>query len=372
MLWRPDEHEPLIDQEWDPDIARHAIAEIVADAEATAEDGVWPTHPLDEVPQEDRFCSLYLGGAGMIWGLHRLGCNLDLRTAIAAALDRYRTAPAAEESTHAPSLLVGETGILVVAQKLDAPIPDRRRLSHLVRANRTHESWELLLGSPGTMLAARACGLHDEWRESAALLYEQWDPESNMWTHQLYGRLLPHIGAGHGFASNVHALRGFVEDDVLKARVASLLTRTAHHEHDLVNWPPEDRPWGDQEQSVRVQWCHGAPGMITTLADLMPLDMAIAGGEMTWRAGPLRKGHGLCHGTAGNGFAFLKLYDLTGDPRWLERARRFAMHAIDQVARGKRRYGHGRYTLWTGDMGAAVYLEACRDAHPAFPILDTF
>ncbi|MGZ4219237.1 MAG: hypothetical protein ACXVHB_11430 [Solirubrobacteraceae bacterium] len=77
MLWRPDEHEPLTDQEWDPGKASDAIAAIVADAEAAAEDGVWPTHALDEVPEEERFCSLYLGGAGMIWGLHRLGSDLD-------------------------------------------------------------------------------------------------------------------------------------------------------------------------------------------------------------------------------------------------------------------------------------------------------
>ncbi len=370
MLWRPDEHEPLTEQEWDPDIARDAIAEIVADAEAAAEDGVWPTHPLDEVPEEERFCSLYLGGAGMIWGLHRLGSNLDLAAAIAATLDRYRTAPAGEESTHPPSLLLGETGILAVAQKLGAPVADERRLSDLVRANREHETWELLLGSPGTMLAARACGLEREWQESAALLYDHWDPDSDMWTHDLYGEIRPYIGAGHGFASNVHALRGFVDDNVLRTRVARLLTRTAHHEGDLVNWPPGDVPWGEQEPQVRVQWCHGAPGIITTLADLMPPDLAIAGGELTWRAGPLRKGPGLCHGTAGNGFAFLRLYELTGDPSWLDRARRFAMHAIGQVARDKQRYGRGRYTLWTGDIGAAVYLKACLDADPRFPIMD--
>jgi DUF1680 family protein len=102
----------------------------------------------------------------------------------------------------------------------------------------------------------------------------------------------------------------------------------------------------------------------------MPADLAIAGGELTWRAGPPRKGPGLCHGTAGNGFAFLKLYELTGDPSWLDRARRFAMHAIGQVARDKQRYGRGRYTLWTGDIGAAVYLMACLDADPRFPIMD--
>ena len=370
MLWRPDEHEPLTEQQWDPGIARDAIAKIAADAEAAAEDGVWPTHPLDDVPEQDRFCSVYLGGAGMIWGLHRLGSNLDLAAAIATTLDRYRAAPAGVEGTHPPSLLLGETGILAVAQRLGAPTADESRLCDLVRANREHEAWELLLGSPGTMLAARACGLEREWRESATLLYDHWDPDSDMWTHHLYGRVQPHIGAGHGFASNVHALRGFVDDDVLRSRVARLLTRTAHHEGDLVNWPPGDRPWSEQEPQVRVQWCHGAPGIITTLADLMPLDLAIAGGELTWRAGPLRKGHGLCHGTAGNGFAFLKLYELTGDQRWLDRARGFAMHAVSQVARDKQHYGRGRYTLWTGDIGAALYLKACLDADSSFPIMD--
>jgi hypothetical protein len=42
----------------------------------------------------------------------------------------------------------------------------------------------------------------------------------------------------------------------------------------------------------------------------MPLELALGGGELTWRAGPLRKGAGLCHGTAGNGFAFLRLHRL--------------------------------------------------------------
>jgi hypothetical protein len=34
-----------------------------------------------------------------------------------------------------------------------------------------------------------------------------------------------------------------------------------------------------------------------------------AGGELTWRAGPLAKGANLCHGTAGNGYAFLALFE---------------------------------------------------------------
>jgi Lanthionine synthetase C-like protein len=115
-----------------------------------------------------------------------------------------------------------------------------------------------------------------------------------------------------------------------------------------------------------------APGLVSTLGDLMPLELAIGGGELTWRAGPLRKGPGLCHGTAGNGFAFLRLHELTGDPVWPERARRFAMHAIEQVERGRAARGRGRYTLFTGDVGVALYLRACLEEDAKFPIIDTF
>jgi hypothetical protein len=371
MLWRADEHEAVTDREWDSAAVHDAIGEIVADAEATANGGLWPGHPLDDVREDELFCSLYLGGAGMIWALHRLGSSLDLPAALGAALDRYRAAPVGEEREHPPSLLMGETGLLVVAQKIGAPAADAGRLSELVRANREHPTWELLWGSPGTILAARACGLEDEWRESAALLYDQWDQSTDMWTHHLYGAVRPHLGAGHGFAANVHVLRGHVDEEILRARVTRLLTRTAQREDGLVNWPLMDGPWSEAASDIRVQWCHGAPGIIATLADLMPLSLAIGGGEMTWRAGPLRKGPGLCHGTAGNGFALLKLHDLTGDPRWLQRARRFAVHAIGQVRRDRERYGRGRYTLWTGHIGAALYLQACLTAESAFPIMDT-
>ena len=46
------------------------------------------------------------------------------------------------------------------------------------------------------------------------------------------------------------------------------------------------------------------------------------------------------------------------------------MHAIGQVARHKQCFGRGRYTLWTGDIGVALYVQACLDADPAFPITD--
>jgi hypothetical protein len=264
---------------------------------------------------------------------------------------------------------MGETGLLVVAARVGSPLADERRLRELVRANREHPTWEPMWGSPGTILAARAFGLEAEWRESAQLLLERWDEESGVWTQTLYGRVVEILGPAHGFAGNAHALRGYVSDQRLRERVTEVLERTAMRQDGLVNWPPVTAAT-HRSDAIRVQWCHGAPGIVITLGDLVPLELARAGGELTWRAGPLRKGPGLCHGTAGNGFAFLKLLALTGDERWLDRARRFAMHAIEQVERERRRLGRGHYTLWTGDLGVALYLRACLDVSSAMPIMD--
>jgi len=135
-----------------------------------------------------------------------------------------------------------------------------------------------------------------------------------------------------------------------------------------VNWLPV----ADAEQLDRVQWCHGAPGIVATLGDLMPRDLLLAGAELTWQAGPLAKGPGLCHGTAGNGYAFLKTYAVTGDEIWLERARRFAVHALEQVERERSALGRGRYTLFTGDVGAALLARSCLDVDPRFPTMDVW
>ena len=372
MLWRVDEHEAASEQAWDEGLARDAVSRIVADAEAAESDGFWPGHPLDDVAEHERLCSLYLGSAGMIWGLWKLGSSLDCARAVAAAIERYRAVPDFGSDAHAPSLWMGESGLQVVAEKVGSPASDRGRLRQLVQENREHPTWEVMWGSPGTMIAARACGLEEEWHDSASRLWARWDETSDVWTQDIYGQRRKFLGPAHGFAGNVHALRGYVSEEVLRGRVTRLLERTAGRQDGWINWPPEDGPLSEFASTIRVQWCHGAPGIIATLGDLIPPPLAIGAGELIWQAGPLRKGPGLCHGTAGNGFAFLKLHDRTGDPRWLDRARCFAMHAIEQVRRQRAALGRGRYTLWTGDIGVALYLQACLDARSAFPTIDGF
>ncbi len=82
------------------------------------------------------------------------------------------------------------------------------------------------------------------------------------------------------------------------------------------------------------------------------------------------KGASICHGTAGNGYALLKTFERTGDEVWLDRARRFAVHALGQVERRRAERGHGRYSLWTGDLGVARFAADCVDARSAYPVFD--
>jgi hypothetical protein len=43
------------------------------------------------------------------------------------------------------------------------------------------------------------------------------------------------------------------------------------------------------------------------------LDSCLKCGELIWQKGLLKKGPGLCHGVAGNGYVFLLLYRLTSN-----------------------------------------------------------
>ncbi len=53
---------------------------------------------------------------------------------------------------------------------------------------------------------------------------------------------------------------------------------------------------------------------------------AVECGELIWQRGLLRKGYGLCHGSAGNGYALLSLYHATQDKKHLHRACKVQRH----------------------------------------------
>jgi hypothetical protein len=390
VLFAPESHERLTETPWDEARARAAIREIVADAEGAFDEAtLWPGHPRDEV--EEPLKGLYLGASGMIWALTQLEraglaeLRRDWTETAVGLCDRYRAEPD-EWHEPIPSLWFGEAGVLLVAHGL-APAPwQEERLLAAVRSNVENPTRELAWGAPGTMLAAQVVlertgdeRWADAWRESADWLWKEW--RDDLWAQEIRDNVRHYLGPAHGFVGNVLVLaRGDLLDRdrraELERRTIAVVAVHAEREDGLAQWPPTvERP--TKPQARRTQWCHGAPGMVASLASIAPTDatlteLLVAGGELTWRAGPLAKGAGLCHGTAGNGYAFLKLFERTGDELWLDRARAFAMHAIEQVERARREDGRGRYTLLTGDVGAALYLRSCIAADAAFPTLDSW
>jgi hypothetical protein len=357
-LFSPESHEPLTGTAWDADRVRSAIAGIVAGVEAAFDDG-WPVHAADHNDSftTKRLRSVYLGGAGVVDALYRLARRdfVHLSRDYVPYLQESAVAPLDwSDADDTRSLSFGETGIRLVLQRLAPSSANFDRLAELIDANAHDEHCELMSGSAGTILAGRELGA--DVSSSVGWLRSQRD-EDGLWTQRGLGeRPVRYLGPAHGFAGCVLAL-----GDV--GGVSDTLRRYAVEEDGLVNWPADAGSGlvGNRDKQIRVQWCHGAPGIIATLGPLLDEDLALGGGELTWHAGPLEKGAGLCHGTSGNGYAFLVLFERTGDELWLVRARAFAMHALAQLQ-------PERYSLWTGCLGVALYLADCVDGGGTLPI----
>lgn len=391
MLYERHRHEELADHSWSPDRAEATIRDIVDDTVAAVEDGLWPFHPRET--GTGRSTVIYHGTAGIVTALAYLKSagreigDFDIEATLREAWKIYRGKP--QKDQRVPALLTGLGGILLATYGQTGDASPADRLLQLVRANHNNPADDLMWGAPGTMCAALQMydwTGDDVWQEayveSAASLWERWWMNERigcyLWTQQFTGKRVRWIGACHGQFGNVDALlrgREFLSVDHRKSlleRTEGLLQQLAVEEDGLVNWPSVP----SEPEPRMVQWCHGATGVVTALAQIPEGESEVVddylqrAGELVWDAGPLEKGHNICHGTAGSGYAMLKLYNRNGESRWLDRARRLAMHAIDQYRRIYEEWGNGWYSLYTGDPGLACFLQACIDETDGIPGLD--
>ena len=399
-LHDPARHEPLTSKRWSEAAARRAIEGITADALASfTHESLWPAHPLDNPDTPDRrHAMLYFGAGGVIWALEhlrRVGAidgAFDFRPTVATLVERNRVLIDTWADA-CGSYLMGDTGLLLLQWQLTREPAVADALYACIEANLQHKTLEALWGSPGSLLAAvhmaEATG-QPRWREQlerglrilfGAMVFDD-SLGAWLWIQDMYGKQIRYLGAGHGFAGNVFAAfaaRRWIPAPLLEgfaARALQTLTATAIDEGPCTNWEPLHDPTGKLPSKRLVQDCHGAPGIVCRLADAPRTPawdaLLLGAGELTWQAGPLEKGVGLCHGTAGNGWALLKLWQRSGNEIWHARARAFAMHAIEQVQRSAERSGQTRHSLWTGDIGVALFVWACLGGDARFPTLDVF
>jgi hypothetical protein len=252
----------------------------------------------------------------------------------------------------ASGLLTGETGILLVACRLGHPLEDDLR--DRIRANLANEAEDLMWGAPGTLVAAVAMDWDDLARESADALAARRDADG-LWTQPL----------GHELPQDRHRARA------RKQRAGAPQVE-------------DPRNLALRTESGRTLARGQARGQARELGQRGSSSGARAGRESSRRARLPRRGAParrcgarlasrragdekvlICHGTSGNGFALLAAFDRTQDELWLDRARHFAMHALAQARRMP-----GRYSLFTGGAGTALFAAGCLEGDARYPVLE--
>ena len=397
MLFTPERHEPLRGQPFSEASAREATARIAARAERELDPatGRWPLEPADALSEDDGPASgLYCGAAGIFWALGELA---DEGYIAPAVVERELVEALEERRPDDPDagfegVWSGLAGVVAAVEHRWPDAARRDRIADLAQASLSSPALEVMVGHPGFMVLAAQ--LHtrtgDErwatfWSAGAARLIDEWHYDSELgawlWTQRLGQTETRYLGAAHGLVGNVAVLLGggaLLPDDQrqeVERRAVETLTRLAVVEDGLANWPGQAGDPLEVRGRIRVQWCHGAVGVLTSTWDAAPdnddwSELLLAAGRLVWEAGSIRDDPGLCHGTAGNAYALLALWRRTEDEQWLERARAFAQHAAAQVEDRAERRGHGWHSLYSGDEGVALCLASCISGDERMPIAD--
>ncbi|KAM7301134.1 lanC-like protein 2 isoform X2 [Ixodes scapularis] len=186
-----------------------------------------------------------------------------------------------------------------------------------------------------------------------------------------------YLGAAHGLSGILYMLlqvRAQLSEAELKDLVRPSVDAFVSLQYPSGNFPSS---LGSETDKL-VHWCHGAPGAAHLLAlartvfdDARYLEPLRKSVDVIWRRGLLKKGYGICHGVAGNAYAFLRMYQLTRELKYLHRAAKFAEWCFD--------YGHHNcriadrpFSLFEGMAGTIYYmadlLEPGKAAFPAFQL----
>lgn len=186
-----------------------------------------------------------------------------------------------------------------------------------------------------------------------------------------------YLGAAHGVAGILYMLLQ-AREQLSSSELQTLVQRTVGY-YLTLRYPSGNFPssLGSQTDKL-VHWCHGAPGAIHMFAlaysvfgDQSYLKAAQDCADMIWNRGLLKKGYGICHGTAGNGYAFLRMFQLTGEPKYLHRAAKFCEWCFD-YGQHNCRIADRPLSLFEGMAGTIYFmadmLQPDKSAFPAFQL----
>ncbi|OWR46890.1 putative Lancl1 protein [Danaus plexippus plexippus] len=192
-----------------------------------------------------------------------------------------------------------------------------------------------------------------------------------------------YLGAAHGSSFILQMLLsvpGYLEYNKSAAQdIKSTVEFIASLQTEEGNWPCCMEEVGLSDHKL-VHWCHGAPGTVYLMAkaylvfkDQKYYNACVRAAELVWSKGLLRKGPGLCHGVAGNGYVFLLLHRLSGDEKYLYRAKLFADFMNTEDFLRDARLPDNPESLYEGTAGTVCFLSDLLVPDKAeFPFQDVF
>ena len=379
---------------------RGRIREIVADADgAFAADGLWPADDWDAWQTPTPLKALYVGAAGVVWALDALRRrgHAESRLDLADAARRDARRPGASEpdlmrGTELPDparagLFSGQSGILAVAWRL---APDERLADELherVLENVDNEAIEVMWGSPGTMLAARAMfdwtgeeRWAEAWRTSAARLLER--ARRGRPLGRSGSTAAPPAGSARRTASSATCSRCSAaatcstprRRTTLERDTAAVLAPHGCRRGRSRQLAQLGRPWSSSGRAR--SGCSGAAARRASSRPRRRTSTRICCSPPRRRSGgPVRtapeKGAGICHGTAGNGYALLKVVRAHAG-RGLARARAALRRARPRAGARHARARAAATRSGRATSASPLYAADCLDARPRYPIMETW
>ena len=207
--------------------------------------------------------NLYVGAAGVLFALDELRrrghaeTRLDLAELArrqpralprAARLHEDRGASPSRASRRSSAARRGSCSSPGASAPSDELADD---LLARVRANVANDADEVMWGTPGTLIAARAMlewtgdeRWREAWHESADALWSR-RGDDGLWTQRLYGEARPVPRSRRTGSSGTCRRSGRCSTTsagaALERETAAVLERTAVVEDGLANWPPSDR-----------------------------------------------------------------------------------------------------------------------------------
>ncbi|KAL4444850.1 hypothetical protein ABPG74_016058 [Tetrahymena malaccensis] len=161
----------------------------------------------------------------------------------------------------------------------------------------------------------------------AGLTMKEDDPQFRL-TYNFHKR--EYLGGAHGLFGICQILMSAIKQNPQLKQIQNLNTENLIQKSILfcasLQFQSGNFPSGVHrlETDFLVQFCHGSPGAVVPLILASQLfgaqnllESAKRAGEDIWKFGILKKGYGICHGISGNAYAFIPLYNITKDLKWI-------------------------------------------------------